>query len=507
MRRRLLLGVPDSSLGGELAALAQEGLDVDVVAVVADGDAVASACAEHELDAVVLHEDLGPLPVIDLARELAAAHPRTAFLLLVRHLDPDLLRGALRAGVRDVLALPVTVEALAEAIERATSVARALTERMDDESLAAAAGSVGGRIVVLAGAKGGVGTTTLALHLALAAAAEDPDRTVCLAELDLQAGDVRTFLDLPARRSVVDLVGVGEDLNARSLDDVLYVHAGGLRVLLAPEHGEDGEEVDSAAARRIVGALKFQYDLVVVDAGSVMTDANAVAVELADAALVVTTPDVPALRAANRLLALWSRLRLREDDEARVVLNRLHRDSEVQPDLARRVLTAELTEARIPAAFRELEPAVNAGLPGRLEAGGVARGVRELAAELALVTPQRAARRLRLRSSVGQTAVETIGLTWLIVLIVVGLWQVALTGYTYVIAGHAARAAVRSLAVGEDPAASAKQDLPSAWRGGMHVRKGTNDVDVSLRVPLVLPGVDTPITVSQHEGTVVEAGG
>ena len=88
------------------------------------------------------------------------------------------------------------------------------------------------------------------------------------------------------------------------------MHSTGLRVLLAPERGEDGEDISASAARQILGALKFQYDIVICDVGSVMTEAGAVAVEMASNVLIVTTPDVPAIRAANRLLRLWERLQI-----------------------------------------------------------------------------------------------------------------------------------------------------------------------------------------------------
>lgn len=503
MSRRVLLGIPDGALASQVAALAQEGLDVEVVDSVPDGDEVAAALNRLELDAVILHEDLGPLPVIDLARQLAAAYPRVGFLLLARELTPDLLRAALRAGVRDVVGLPLTLEALAEAIEGAATWSQAISARIDDHSLALAAESVGGRLVTLAGAKGGVGTTTLALHLALAAAAEDPERTVCLAEFDLQSGDLSTLLDLPTRRSVVDLAAVGDDIGARSLDDTLYVHSSGLRVLLAPDRGEDGEDVTGPAARRILGALKFQYDLVIVDAGALVTEGSAVATELADEVLIVTTPDVPALRAANRLLRLWERLSVRAQGTARVLLNQVHRDSEVQPDLAKRVLTADLTETTVPAGFRDLEPGLNTGQPTQLQ-GAVKRGIEALAGELGLIARRGSGARLRLRSSAGQASVETVGLTGLIVLLVIGLWQMALVGYTYVLAGHAARSAARSLAVGEDTKASAEADVPKPWRHDIKVDASGEEAKVTLRVPFVIPGIEGPITVSQSEGTVKE---
>ena len=92
-------------------------------------------------------------------------------------------------------------------------------------------------LVAVAGAKGGVGCTTVALHLALAAARGAPGRPVCLVDLDLQKGDLRAFTDTPYRRSIADLVEVADELSVRHLQETLYTHRDGVRLLLAPDHG------------------------------------------------------------------------------------------------------------------------------------------------------------------------------------------------------------------------------------------------------------------------------
>lgn len=507
MSARILVAARDPVVAGELRALAEEAGDIELSATASDVGGAVAALARAEPDAVVVHEDLGPLPVLDLARELTSGHPSVAFVLLAREVTPDLLRQALRAGVRDVLALPLTVEALAEAVASAAAWSRAVRDRMDDEGLAQVAERIGGRVVAVAGAKGGVGTSTVALHLALAAARAGAERVVCLAELDLQAGDLRSFLDVTSRRSIADLVAVADELTARSLDETLYVDRSGLRVLFGPEAGEDAEEVDAGATRQILSALRFQYDLVVCDVGTVVSEAGAVASELADEVLVVATPDVPALRAANRLVGLWERLQVRSEG-TRLVLNRTHRDAEVQPDLARAVSTIPLAETTIPAGFRELEAALNTGAPGRLQAGPVQRALNELAQEVGAVAPASRRRRLRLRvgarAQAGQATVETAGLTFVVGLLLLALWQVLLTGYTFQLAGHSAREGARALAVGEDYRGRAREDLPKAWRRKLRVVRSSDAVKVTLRVPLVVPGVETPVKVSDRERTVVE---
>jgi pilus assembly protein CpaE len=354
---------------------------------------------------------------------------------------------------------------------------------------------------------------------------------VCLAELDLQAGDLRSLLDLQSHRSIADLANVAEgEVTARSLDDTLYVHASGLRVLVAPERGEDGEDVSAGAARQILGALKFQYDIVVCDVGSVMTEAGAVAVEMASHALIVTTPDVPAIRAANRLLRLWQRLQI--DTPASVLLNRTSREHEIQPDFARRVLQAPVLHAVVPSGFRELEESLNTGQPERLEQGSIARALAEVAVEVDAVPAAERRRRLRLRraarAATGQTTVEMLGLLPLAVLVVLALLQMLFAGYTFMEAGNAARAGARAWAVDDNKSwwtAAAKDELPKGWRDSAQVvalhddaadenHNGRRDDDgkevgvkVTVRVPSVLPlpsGVRHKMQIVERKRTVAE---
>jgi hypothetical protein len=114
----------------------------------------------------------------------------------------------------------------------------------------------------------------------------------------------------------------------------------------------------------------------------------------------------------------------------------------------------------------------------------------------------------------GQVTIELLGMTPVIILTLVLMWQAVLTGYAFTLAGNAADEGVRAgTAV---PRAdrqgvceqAALEDLSSAWREGATVRcggTGTVTADVSLHVPVLFPGtIDFPVTVTGHAGTVEE---
>ena len=428
----------------------------------------------------------------------------------------------MQAGLRDVVSLPLTLEQLEGSVRAAAQWSRALRDRVTGEE--SAAGALGGQLIAVAGAKGGVGTTTVALQLTLAAVRAAPGRPVCLVDFDLQKGDLRGYLNLPYRRSVVDLVEVANEISVRHLQETLYTHKEGFRVLLAPDEGERGEEVGSGTARAVLAAVKARHALTIVDLGAQVSEASAIGAEMAGRVAIVTTPDVVALRGVKRLRDLWRRLQVREDDDVHVVLNRTSRKLEIQPDLARKVVGGALAQTTIPDDFAALEAAVNTGAPARVEDAKLRSAFERLAAELDALpdadesepAPGEPRGLLsRLGGERGQSSAEVMGLLPIIAVILLGMWQMGLVGYTYMLAGHAAREGARELAT--DPTKTeklnpyertAREDLPKAWAKTAEITlPGKRDdvkveVRVKLDVPVVIPGIESGFTISSSADTV-----
>jgi pilus assembly protein CpaE len=522
-QHRLLLAIADTELAQSAVALMQEGEGLQVVDRVSDAEEAARALRRLEIDVVVLHDALGGVPVMEVARDISASFPEVGLVLIAADDSPDVLRAAMHAGLRDVVTLPLSLEQLEGSVRAAAQWSRTMRERVAGEESAGAA--LGGQLIAVAGSKGGAGTTTVALQLALAAVRAAPGRPVCVVDFDLQKGDFRSFLDMPHRRSVVDLVEVADEISVRHLQETLYTHKEGFRVLLAPDDGERAEEVDALVARSILSAVKARHALTIVDLGANVSEASAIGAEIANRTLVVTQPDVVSLRGVKRLLELWKRLQVREDDDdVLVVLNRASRKLEVQPDLARKVIAGRLARTTIPADFSAFEAAVNTGTPARMEDAKLRASFDALLREADALPvsgdepegdPSEPRGLLaRLGGERGQGTAEMMGLLPALALVILALWQVGLLGYTYLIAGHAAREGSRELAVNTENTKTekpfkdaAEEDLPRAWLKDAKIEIDKKDpvtVNVKLKVPIVLPGLSSPWTISEHSSTSVE---
>lgn len=404
MTIRILPAIGDQDAARAVSSLLNQLPDADPAPAVADSaallDALAGAAAqgagaapggappaagpsavEALPEVVLVHERIGPTPALELIREVALRFPAVGVVLITTDAGPALFSAAMDAGARGIVGLPLGYDELAARVQAAAQWSAGVRVHLGGSPEAAPGPA--GTLVTVTGAKGGVGTTVTAVQLALAARAAG--RSVALVDLDLQSGDVASYLDVQFRRSIADLAGIA-DISVRVLQDAVHDHHTGLGLLLAPEEGERGEEVDDRAARQVIGALRARYEVVLVDCGSQMQSANAAAVELADVALLVTTPDVVAVRAAKRQVRLWDRLQIRQAEDTTTVVNRLTRNTEIQPPLVAKATGTQVARTHVPAAFKELQPCVDAGRMQDLDGRSTVRqALWALAGELGLV--------------------------------------------------------------------------------------------------------------------------
>lgn len=334
-------------------------------------------------DLLVVDENSTPMNQWDLIRELGIRHPTAAVLAVVTDPQPEDYASALSNGARGVIRYPLSYEEIASLVETAVGWSSLLREAVRAPQTSAVRG---GRIIAVAGAKGGTGASTAALHLALTAVREQPQENVVLIDLDLQKPDQSVLLDVPLSRELTDLLPVIEELTPRHLDDVLFAHAGGLRLLLGPRNGEQGELVTEFAARQIISMLATRSDLVVIDLGSIIGEAGATALEMADDILIVSTPDVLSLRGVHRLTELWDRLGIRAEGNTRVLLNRVNRRNDLSPDAARKIVRQPVLDAVLPDDPVSLEASVNRRDPALVSAAWT-KDLQAVSQELGTIPP------------------------------------------------------------------------------------------------------------------------
>ncbi|GAB3414606.1 AAA family ATPase [Flindersiella endophytica] len=301
---------------------------------------------------------IGPSVEVETALEFAeeerVLRPVLGVILIRHRVVADLLVRALRAGVREVVQAD-DAPGLAAACARSHEVSHQLSRAASTDSAGQARR---GRVVTVFSGKGGSGKTTVATNLA-AQLADGGRRKVCLVDLDLQFGDLAIALQLQPVRTIVEAQQLGEQLDDAALRGLVVNHSPGLDALLAPTEPSQADHISPALVGDVLRAFTSMYEFVVVDTPPSFTDQVLAAIDRTDLLLLVTTPDIPAVK--NLRLAIdMIRLLGVPDHVRKVVLNRADSNVGVTGDdveqLAKTTIAAQIPSSRaVPAAINRGE--------------------------------------------------------------------------------------------------------------------------------------------------------
>lgn len=265
-------------------------------------------------------------------------------------LEADLLLRAMRSGCSEFLAKPVTAEQLKQTIERIQS--RIFVQMESSASR--------GQIVSLFGAKGGVGTTTLAVHLAAYRAKLHGKRTL-LVDHSHQLGHVGLLLGIEeSSYHFDDLIRNADRLDTELLSGFMARHASGLAVISSPSTCTVRQPTMPEDLERIFAFLRQEYDFVVIDSSLQYDDAAAM-IQHSDGVYLVATPDIASLRDLSRYI---EHLGLTETcgGKLHVAVNRASSRDAISLDQIEKVVRFPVSVS-IPNNYAELLNAVNAGEP------------------------------------------------------------------------------------------------------------------------------------------------
>jgi pilus assembly protein CpaE len=297
--------------------------------------------------------------------------PQTEVMLCSHSRDPDFLIKMMKLHPGGFLSLPLDRE------EFFSLLARVKGEKQKRHY------SGDGQILVLAGAKGGVGTTSIATNLAVALT-ECNDGGVLLVDLARPFPHVGKFLDLKSNHSIQDLVDSAGNLDQIFVKQIVQKHHSNLEVLLShPEYHLDSPVVNNIEAMgKIFSVLRTAYDWVVVDLGTSLDRFYAWMLRQADQIFLVTELDVPNLQNLRMIRTLFRDLELNEHN-LKFVVNRYTRDYALGLKDLENIFPQAISYT-LPSDYLRLIEAINQGesLGERSPRSKLWRRLRELAAEL-----------------------------------------------------------------------------------------------------------------------------
>ena len=339
--------------------------DIEVVGAAASGAEALQMAASLLPDVVLMDINMPDMDGITATELLSAQVPTTAIVMMSVQGEADYLRRSMLAGAREFLVKPFSSDELTASIRQVHAREHEKRVRYGAPAAVEARASSArepGRVVAVFSPKGGVGRTTIAVNVAVAAASE-PGSRVALVDGSFQFGDVGVLLNLnPKNKSIADLV---PELEAggepESLDTFLMTHSSGLKVLLAPPSPELAETVTPSAAKRVLEVLRGRYDIVVVDCASSFSDATLAILDIADTILTVLTLEITSIKNLRLFLEVSDQLGY-ASDKVQLVLNRADsalgiRVADVEHSIGRKVDHTVVSDGR------SVVYALNRGVP------------------------------------------------------------------------------------------------------------------------------------------------
>ena len=230
---------------------------------------------------------------LKLVARIASECPRTAIICASRDASSDLILRSLRAGAREFLRLPLVGEEFKTVFDRTAEFCAGQT----------AAPKKRGRAIAVFSSKGGCGTTFIATNLAAALNAP-----TVLVDLNLQSGDLGLFLGVDPKFSIADLVENRARIDDSLLRSYLAPHSANLSLLAAPQEADSADDIEPEHIFEVMEILRERYDYVVIDPQHTFDAITLAALDQSDDIVIVLTLDIPAIRCAQRALAIFDRL-------------------------------------------------------------------------------------------------------------------------------------------------------------------------------------------------------
>ena len=320
---------------------------------------------------IVLVEMNGESRVPEWLENLPQEMPHSQFLLCSFSREPDFLIRAMQVGIREFLPLPLTQGDLEGALNRVRMAKRQLMPAVNLE----------GRIIVVTGHKGGVGSTTIAVNLAQALA-ESATEQVALVDLGRPFPDVATFLDQESHYSIADLVQNIATLDKSFIQRIMQPYGARLSILHGSSDFKEQDSIELESLERIFALLRGMYSFIVVDLSHWLDELFLKVITEADIVLLLTGLTVPDLR---NLKKLWPYTIEWQHDKRKIkiVVNRFDNSNGLQLRDVENILQHRAF-ATLTSDYQSMMQSLNQGTPlsGAAPRSKLWRDIKELASQV-----------------------------------------------------------------------------------------------------------------------------
>ncbi len=331
--------------------------DLEVIGQAVNGRQGIEMALEHKPHIVLMDINMPDMDGIEATEKMSVDTPYSQVIIMSVQAEQHYMKRAMAAGARDFQPKPFTSNELISCIRRVYGMGRPIYQKLEaaeqsKAQMAAARPSKTKKVIAEGDApviavyspKGGVGTSAIAASLAVAL--QQHRGEAVLMDADLQFGDISVNLNTRPQRTMTDMVHNGE-LDIELLSDVVLAHDTGLKLLLAPPEPQLADMMMPDMVTDIIKELKNLFKTVVIDTNSRLDDVTLGVLEVADYVLVVTVPELPAIKSAKLFLELTGQLEF-PPEKVGVLVNRSNEPGGVRPGQIAKVLKLEKQPYLVP---------------------------------------------------------------------------------------------------------------------------------------------------------------
>lgn len=310
--------------------------DVEVIAQAGTGEQAVEMAKQHKPDIILMDINMPGLDGIGASQAIVQSVPTAQIIIMSVQSEADYLRRAMLAGARDFLMKPFSGDELITAVRRVYQMRPVITLPPAGTYTTRPEGggtrpggpqpTQNGHIVAVYSPKGGSGTTTIAINMAIALA-QRGNRTL-LIDGSLQFGDVAVMLNMKPTTTIVDLVDRITELDGDLISNVALQHPSGLKVLMAPPRPEMADLVTEEHIKALLKALRPLFSYVIIDTSSRLNDVALAMLDGSDRILLVTQQNLPTLKNVSRFFDLCDTLHY-EKSKVLLVVNRVSNKSSI----------------------------------------------------------------------------------------------------------------------------------------------------------------------------------
>jgi pilus assembly protein CpaE len=278
-----------------------------------EGDNFELSTVDDDLDLLIY--DVGQNIEEDLVRvqSLMGRNKKAKLFLTSANCDPSLLMRAIRIGAKEFFPQPLNIEELREAFKRLNLK---LVRRM-------------GEVLTLMGCKGGVGTTCLAVNLAVALKKQHPGASVALVDMNLVFGEIPLFLNFKPKYTWAEVAKHINRMDDVFLSDNLFEHSTGIHVLPSPNMWKGADDATPPIFMRILSHMRRLFDFIVIDVGHTFSDMNMRTLEHSDRVFLVSLLSLPCLSNTSKLLSSFEAWGYPARKDTHIIINRYLHKSEI----------------------------------------------------------------------------------------------------------------------------------------------------------------------------------